>query len=102
MGKRSSSNDAGSLSSVSMFKDVFVSNKKRLADRGKKYREATRLSGKAKFFIDKIVDLGCVVVAEGDTLYVYAPDADGIVILKDGRKARCIATIALKKTEVPF
>lgn len=102
MGKRRTTNDAGSLSSVSIFKDVFVSNKKRLEDRGKKYREATRLSGKAKYFIDKIIDLGCVVVAENNTLYVYAPDAEGIVVLKDGRKARCIATIDFKKTEVPF
>lgn len=102
MGKRSSSNDAGSLSSVSIFKDVFVSNKKRLADRGKKYREATRLTGKVKFFLDKLADLGCVVVANNNALVVYAPDADGIIVLKDGRRARCITTIDVTKTEVPF
>lgn len=102
MSRKDTSKDQGSLSSVGMFKDVFVSNEKRMADRSKKYREATRLATKAKGFLDRVVNMGCVLVAEGNTLFVYAPDTEGIVVLKDGRKARCLATMDFKTTDVPF
>lgn len=102
MSRKYMSRDQGSLSSVGMFKDVFVSKAKRMADRSKKYREAMRLSSKAKGFLDRVVDMGCVLVAENNTLFVYAPDTEGIVVLKDGRKARCLATMDFKTSDIPF
>lgn len=99
---RNSNSDAGSLGSIGAFKDVFVSNEKRIADRGKKYREAERLSKKVGGFLKRITDLGCIVVGDKSNIYVYAPDKDGVVVLEDGRKAVRVSAIGLNKTEVPF
>ena len=99
---RNTKKDQGSLESVDIFKDVFVSNEKRYSDRSKKYREATRLAEKVKGFLKRVTDIGCVLVAENNTLFVYAPDSEGIVVLNDGRKARCLTTIDFNTTDVPF
>jgi len=102
MARNNTSKDAGSLGSIGAFKDVFVSNEKRTMDRAKKYREAARLSEKVKGFLKRLTDMGCYVTGDKSTLYVYAPDSSGAVILPDGRKARSVSTIEIVKTDVPF
>ena len=100
--QKKTTKDEGSLGSIGAFKDVFVSNEKRIADRGKKFREAERLSKKVEGFLKRITELGCIVVGDKTDLYVYAPDKDGVVVLGDGRKGVRVAAIGLTKTEVPF
>lgn len=95
-------NDAGSLGSIGMFADVFVSNEKRKSDRAKKYKDAERLTRKATEIFKRITDMGCVIQITGEHVYVLAPDSEGVCKLPDGVKARMVGEIVISKTDVLF